>query len=365
MVFTQTAGRRLRGLVIGIDIGGTKVAGGVVTPTGRVLSRLRTETPDRSKAPEVVEDTIVDLVEQLRRGHRIRAVGVGAAGFVDERRTRVLFAPHLSWRDEPLRESLQDRLGLPVVVENDANAAAWAETRMGAGRGVRDVVVVNLGTGIGGGIVIDGALRRGRHGLAGEFGHMVVVPDGHRCECGNRGCWEQYASGNALTREARELAAAHSLTASRLLEAADGDPARITGPLVTALAREGDRACVELLEDMGAWLGAGLANLAAAFDPELFIIGGGVCEADELLLAPARAHFRRALTGRGHRPEARIVRAALGNEAGLIGAADLARDVPSHRGPRRPGRAARSRLLFSRGSGPRPRRSGMRSGGRL
>src|SRR5690606_6221738 len=153
-----------------------------------------------------------------RRGHRIRAVGVGAAGFVDERRTRVLFAPHLSWRDEPLRESLQDRLGLPVVVENDANAAAWAETRMGAGRGVRDVVVVNLGTGIGGGIVIDGALRRGRHGLAGEFGHMVVVPDGHRCECGNRGCWEQYASGNALTREARELAAAHSLTASRLLE---------------------------------------------------------------------------------------------------------------------------------------------------
>ncbi|MEY9214021.1 ROK family glucokinase [Thermobifida halotolerans] len=359
MVFTRGTGRRRRGLVIGIDIGGTKVAGGVVTPAGRVLARLRTETPDRSKSPKVVEDTIVDVVEQLSRGHRIRAVGVGAAGFVDERRTNVLFAPHLSWRDEPLREALQDRLGLPVVVENDANAAAWAETRMGAGRGVRDVVVVNLGTGIGGGIIIDGALRRGRHGLAGEFGHMVVVPNGHRCECGNRGCWEQYASGNALTREARELAASHSPMASRLLDAVNGDPSMITGPLVTELAREGDRACVELLEDMGAWLGVGLANLASAFDPELFVIGGGVCEADELLLAPARTHFGRALTGRGHRPEARIVRAALGNEAGLIGAADLARDVPSSHHVRPFRRAARSRLLLRGEPEPRTRRSGV------
>lgn len=358
MVFTRTTGRRTRGLVIGIDIGGTKVAGGVVTPAGHVLNRIRTETPDRSKSPKIVEDTIVDVVEQLRRDHRIQAVGIGAAGFVDARRSTVLFAPHLSWRDEPLREALQDRLGLPVIVENDANAAAWAETRFGAGRGVRDAVVVNLGTGIGGAIIIDGALRRGRYGLAGEFGHMVVVPDGHRCECGNRGCWEQYASGNALTREARELAAAHSPMASRLLDAAGGDPAQITGPLVTALAREGDRACIELLEDLGAWLGAGLANLAAAFDPELFIIGGGVCEADELLLAPARAHFHRALTGRGHRPEARIVRAALGNDAGLIGAADLARSLPL-RGLRLPGGAARSRLFF-RPPGPRPRRSGVR-----
>ncbi len=197
MVFTRTTGRRTRGLVIGIDIGGTKVAGGVVTPAGHVLDRIRTETPDRSKSPKIVEDTIVDVVEQLRRDHRIQAVGIGAAGFVDARRSTVLFAPHLSWRDEPLREALQDRLGLPVIVENDANAAAWAETRFGAGRGVRDAVVVNLGTGIGGAIIIDGALRRGRYGLAGEFGHMVVVPDGHRCECGNR------AAGNSTPAATR------------------------------------------------------------------------------------------------------------------------------------------------------------------
>ncbi|MBV2364950.1 ROK family glucokinase [Streptomonospora nanhaiensis] len=331
-----------RGLAIGVDIGGSKVAAGVVNPAGRVLERVRTETPDRSKSPKVVEDTIVGVVEELRRRHPVRAVGIGAAGFVDEQRANVLFAPHLSWREEPLRDALRDRLELPVVVENDANAAAWAEARVGAGRGASDVVVVNLGTGIGGAVVIDGELYRGRHGIAGEFGHMTVVPGGHRCECGNRGCWEQYASGNAVTREAREMAAADSPVARALLSAVAGDPRLITGPLVSELAAEGDRACVELMEEAGTWLGVGLANLAAAFDPELFVIGGGVSESGELLLAPARRAFRRSLTGRGYRPEARIEAAELGNEAGLIGAADLARDaLPRRRQGRRQGRIGR------------------------
>lgn len=332
-------GPRRRGLTIGIDIGGTKVAAGVVTPSGRVLARRRTETPDRSKSPKAVEDTIAGVVAQLRREFPVSAVGVGAAGFVDEERAKVLFAPHLSWRDEPLRDALRTRLGLPVVVENDANASAWAEMCVGAGRGSDDVVVVNLGTGIGGAVGIDGRLHRGRHGLAGEFGHQIIVPGGHRCECGNRGCWEQYASGNAVTREARELVAAESPVARGLINAVRGDPALITGPLVSDLARGGDRACVELLEDAGTWLGVGLANLAAAFDPELFIIGGGVSECGDLLLEPARNAFRRNLTGRGHRAEARVVSASLGNEAGLIGAADLARDaLPRWRQGRRQAR---------------------------
>ncbi|MFI6577661.1 ROK family glucokinase [Nocardiopsis sp. NPDC050513] len=323
----MTESRSGDALTIGVDIGGTKVAAGVVTAGGHVLARLRTETPERSKSPAVVEDTIVGVVRELTREFAVAAVGVGAAGFVDEQRANVLFAPHLSWRREPLRDALADRLGLPVVVENDANAAAWAEVRSGAGQGVDDVVVVNLGTGIGGAVVVGGRLHRGRYGIAGEFGHMTVVPGGHRCECGNRGCWEQYASGNAVTREARELVRAESPVARVLHQAVGGDAAQITGPLVSELASKGDRACVEILEEVGTWLGSGLANLAAAFDPELFIIGGGVSESGELLLGPARTAFERNLTGRGYRPAARVVPAALGNEAGLIGAAELAREA--------------------------------------
>ncbi|WP_298328410.1 ROK family glucokinase [Haloactinopolyspora sp.] len=310
---------------IGIDIGGTKVAAGVVDVDGQVIDRARRETPSKSKSAQVVEDTIADIVAELAGRHHVLAVGIGAAGFVDGTQSSVLFAPHLAWRNEPLRDAVRKRVGLPVVVDNDANAAAWAECRFGAAQGESHVVCVTLGTGIGGALVLDGVLHRGRFGVAGEFGHMVVVPGGHRCECGNRGCWEQYASGNALVREARELVVNGSPVGHRIAEACGGDYRRITGPMISDLAREGDPAAVELLEEVGHWLGTGLANLAAALDPGLFVIGGGVSDVGELMLAPATASLRRSLTGRGFRPEAGVVRAALGNEAGLIGAADLAR----------------------------------------
>ena len=186
-------------------------------------------------------------------------------------------------------------------------------------------MMVTLGTGIGGGILVDGQVQRGRFGIAGEFGHMQVVPGGHRCECGNRGCWEQYASGNALVREARSMVYANSPIASDLLARVGGQAGNLTGPLITEAAREGDQTARELLGEIGHWLGVGIANLAAAFDPGTFVIGGGVSAAGDLLLDPARATFARQLTGRGYRPEARIVAAELGNDAGLIGAADLAR----------------------------------------
>ena len=314
-------------LTVGIDIGGSKVAAGVVDADGGLLEVLRRETPSKTKSPAAVEDTIAELVLDLADRHDVHAVGIGAAGFVDAARASVLFAPHLAWRHEPLRDAVSRRLRLPVVVENDANAAAWAEWRFGAARGEDHLVCVTLGTGIGGAVLVNGVLHRGKYGLAGEFGHMQVVPQGHRCECGNRGCWEQYASGNALVREARELAAADSPVAQGLLERVQGDLSRITGPLVTAAAKDGDQAAVELFEEVGAWLGVGIANLAAAFDPGTVVIGGGVSDAGELLLGPARDAFRRGLTGRGFRPEARIVRAELGNVAGLVGAADLARPL--------------------------------------
>jgi len=310
-------------LAVGVDIGGTKVAAGVVDEAGRILARARRLTPSRD--PRAVEDTIVEVVRELRAGHRVECVGIGAAGFVDADRGRVLFAPHLAWRNEPLRDAVAESVGLPVVVENDANAAAWSEWRFGAGRGQERLVCVTLGTGIGGGIVLDGQVQRGAHGLAGEFGHMVVVPDGHRCECGNRGCLEQYASGNVLGREARELARAGSPVTVPLMERVGGDVDALVGPLITEAARDGDPCAIELFEDVGRWLGIGLANLAAALDPGIFVIGGGVSDAGELLLRPARESFRRTLTGRGFRPEPRIVAAELGPEAGLVGAADLAR----------------------------------------
>jgi glucokinase len=177
---------------------------------------------------------------------------------------------------------------------------------------------------------------------------MQVVPDGRRCECGNRGCWEQYASGNVLVREAREMAAANSPVAQSMLERAGGDVSAITGPLITAAAQDGDPAARELFEEVGQWLGVGIANLAAAVDPGTFVIGGGLSEAGDLLIGPARDSFRRSLTGRRFRPEAAIVQARLGNTAGLVGAADLARPF-----------ARRFRRARARARDRRTRHSGM------
>ena len=309
-------------LSIGIDIGGTKVAAGVVDGAGAIVERLQVGTPSHS--PIAVENTIVELVEDLRRRHRVESVGIGAAGWVDTDQAVVRFSPHLAWREEPLKQQLQTRIPLPLIVDNDANAAAWAEYRFGAGAGASVMVCITLGTGIGGALVLNGQLFRGSYGMAGEWGHMIVVPGGHRCECGNRGCWEQYASGNALVREARELAGARSPAAQGLLEAIGGAE-RITGPAITQAAVGGEPMARELLGDVGHWLGLGIANLVAALDPELVVVGGGVSEAGDLLLAPAQQAFDRTLTGRGFRPAARLAAAQFRNDAGLIGAADLAR----------------------------------------
>src|SRR5665811_360154 len=328
-------------LAVGIDIGGTKVAAGVVDQDGLILERLRRETPTTN--PTAVVDTISDIVAELRRRHHIVAVGVGAAGFVDASQSTVLFSPHLAWRHEPLRDAVYRRTGLPVLVDNDANASGWAEWRFGAAQNEPDLVLITLGTGIGGALVIDGQPYRGHFGIAGEFGHMQVVPDGYPCECGNVGCWEQYASGNVLGRRARALAKSGSPLGTALLDQTSGDVDSIDGIMVTEQARRGDGEALELIAEIGDWLGVGIASLAAALDPGIFVVGGGVCDADELLLDPARAAYRRTLTGRGFRAEARIVRAHLGPEAGLIGAADMSRIRARRRRPASPGGRARVR----------------------
>ena len=312
------------GHTIGVDIGGTKVAGGVVDESGQILARARVETP--AKDAQAAEDAIVAVVEQLRGDFDIDAVGLGIAGFVDEARSRVYFSPNLpDWHNEPVRDDVSKRVGLPVVVENDANAAAWGENRFGAGREETDLVCVTVGTGIGGGIIVEDRLYRGRFGIGGEIGHMQVVANGRLCGCGQRGCWEQYASGNALVRDARERAAESRSEASVLLRMGDGTPEMITGRHVTEAARLGDKVALAAFATVGRWLGQGLADLVAVLDPGRFIIGGGVSEAGDLVLQPAREGFEALITGRDVRPVAQVVLAELGNDAGLVGAADLAR----------------------------------------
>lgn len=310
-------------LAIGVDVGGTKVAAGVVDEQGVVIAKSRRPTP--STSPSDVEQTIADLVAELRASYDVTAVGIGAAGFIDAERSTVLFAPNLAWRDEPLRDEVAKLIGLPVVVENDANAAAWGEYRFGAGRGFDHLVCVTVGTGIGGGIVLDGRLYRGRYGIGAEFGHMQVVPNGRRCGCGQRGCWEQYCSGRALLHEAREIADVRKDWGKRLLELGGGRPEGIEALEVTTAAQEGDPAALACFEAVGSSLGQGLADLASTLDPAVFVIGGGVADTGELLLAPARRAFAEHLTGTTHRTHAEIRLAALGNEAGMVGAADLAR----------------------------------------
>jgi glucokinase len=310
-------------LTIGVDVGGTKVAAGAVDDQGRIVEKLRRSTPSASAARTAA--VIAEVVAELLSRHDAKSVGVGAAGFVAEAAGTVLFAPNLAWRDEPLRAKVHGLVGLPVVLDNDANASAWAEARFGAARGHAHVVFVAVGTGIGAGFVLDGRLYRGRWGMAGEPGHFRVVPEGRLCGCGNRGCWEQYASGNALTAEARDLARRSPSGAARLLQLAGGNPDAIGGAQVTQAAQEGDPAALRCFEIVGSWLGQGLADLAAILDPGCIVIGGGVSEAGELLIGPARAAFENSLTGGRYRPPVHITQAALGADAGIAGAADLAR----------------------------------------
>jgi glucokinase len=311
------------GLTIGIDVGGTKIAGGVVDEQGVIIAEHRVESPANDVA--AIAAAITDLVTTLRADHEVAAVGVGVAGYVDSSRSVVMFAPNLAIEDLDLRADLEARIGLPVVVENDANAAAWGEFAFGAGADVDDLLLITVGTGVGSGIVLDGRLHRGAFGIAGEVGHMRVVPGGRPCGCGNRGCYEQYASGTALVRNVRKEVDAGSLLARDLVARAGGDPTAITGPLITAAAADGDQFAIEHLATLGRWLGEGIATLASILDPAVAVIGGGVSEAGDLLLEPTRQGFAKELSGRGHRPVLEIRAAQLGNHAGVIGAADLAR----------------------------------------
>ena len=310
---------------IGVDIGGTKIAAGVVDEEGNILAKAVRSTS--AEDPAEIDRAVADLYAELSQGREIGAVGVAAAGFISSDRATALFGANIAWRDYPLRERIAALVedDVRIVVENDANAAGWAEFRFGVGRDVDDMLLLTVGTGLGGAVVIGGRLVRGAWGVAAEVGHVRVVPGGHLCGCGLHGCWEQYSSGSALVREARAAVLADPVAGARLLELAGGDPDAVTGPSVTAAAQAGDALSIALLAELGRWIGEGSASVAALLDPALVVVGGGVGAAGDLLLGPAREGFLQALSGRGFRPEARIELASMGNDAGIVGAADLAR----------------------------------------
>lgn len=324
-------GARAGASCIGVDIGGTKLAAGLVGADGTVLVRARRDTPARD-ADEIiarVEDVVAELTDGLRpAGGNPLPVGVGAAGLVDERGS-VRYAPNLDWADYPLRTILAERLGAPVTVDNDANAAAWGEFRHGAGwDATTSMVMLTVGTGVGGGLVLGGGLIRGGGGMAGELGHIIVCAGGPRCPCGNLGCLEALASGTAIGRAAQAALDAGEVGAGSALHHLE----ELTGKTVTAAARSGDAAATDVLAEVGRWLGIGIASVVNALDPQVVVVGGGAMQAGELLLGPAREAAEERLLGRELRALPPVRAAELGDDAGIVGAALLAADATSARG---------------------------------
>jgi len=294
----------------------------VLDDAGAIVAQHKEAT--QREAEDLIEH-LIGVARGLCEEHpTVTALGVGVPGLVDRNGT-LRFAPNLPGVVElPVGPLLSEALGLPVRADNDATCAAWAEHQLGAAAGADTALLVTLGTGIGGGLVVDGLLVRGANGFAGEIGHMVVDDDGIPCPCGRRGCWERYASGSALDRQARELVADGG--GRRLIELAGGDPAQVTGGQVTAAAAEGDADARQLLDRFADWFALGLANLIHAFDPSRCVIGGGLVGAGEVVLGPIRTALSEArLVAPEHRPTVEVVPAILGPEAGAIGAALLAR----------------------------------------
>lgn len=310
--------------VIGIDLGGTKLAAGVVS--GDLVVHHRAHRFSRGATQTEILDRLVEVVEELKLQNEgeqpIEAVGMGIPSLLDQKTGRAVMSVNLPIADLPIRDLMNERLGLPVAIDNDGNVAALAEQRFGAARGMNDIVLLTLGTGVGGGIVLGGKIFRGATGSGAELGHITVLADGPPCQgfCPNLGCLETMASGTALARFANEYAQANPDSPLGREVAAGRE---VTGATATDLAADGDEGSIGVLAKAGHYLGAGLVSLTNIFNPEAIVIGGGAAAAGELLIGPAREHL--AKFGLSPNKElAQVVPAAFGAEAGMLGAAALA-----------------------------------------
>lgn len=309
---------------VGIDIGGTKIAGALVDEAGEIVREIRVPSPIADPADMV--EAIASVINQLTDGAKVVGVGVAAAGFLSADREVMFHSPNIAaWRNEPLKSRIQEKTSYPVLLENDANAAGWAEFRFGAGQNVSSMIMLTIGTGVGGAVVTEGRLLRGGFGIGGELGHVVSIAGGRDCGCGLRGCIETYASGTALLQAARNLAESDDPIGLRLREL-NSQSETLTGEQVFQAVMEDDPGALGLISELGEHLGIALGSIfVPVLDPELVVIGGGVSAVGERLLEPMRAGYSKSLPARGYRPELSIVKAQFLNQAGLIGAADLAR----------------------------------------
>ena len=313
-------------LVVGIDLGGTKVAAGAVSVDGTKQFPLHHELTHAEEGADAVSDRIARMIREViadacktsgAKPADFLGVGVGAPGPLDRDRGVVVVAPNLKWKDYPLAPKIAERVSLPVVLDNDANCATLGEWWLGAGRGTRNMVGLTIGTGIGGGLILDGKLYHGASDVAGEIGHTTIETQGRHCACGNYGCLEAYASGPAIAERARE-ALAHD-SESALHKKAGGDLSQLTAQTVYEAADEGDELALEVVRDTARFLGAGVANLLNVFNPEIVVLAGGVTAAGDHLFEPLRTEVKR----RAFRPAwnaARIVPGKLGTNAGVVGA---------------------------------------------
>jgi len=314
----------LSNLSIGVDDGGSKVLGGVVDDSGKILKTLRKETPKSGGAD--LNKVVAEVVLELHREFSTTGVCITAPGFVSSDRQTVLGVPNIvDWDQRNLHSELKELTGLDCVIENDANAAAWGEAKYGAGKGISHSIILTIGTGIGGGVVMNGSLYRGANGCAAEFGHMRIVPDGELCGCGAKGCFERYASGSALMRHTEKAISADHVEVKVLLALGDGTLAGLKGEHITAAAQDGNKVALKALATTGSYIGQAISSLSVLFDPKVVVIGGGVIDAGDLLLGPARTAMEATMPFLGKHPLPQIVAAKMGNEAGLVGAADLAR----------------------------------------
>jgi glucokinase len=308
-------------LTIGIDIGGTKISTGVVDSSGNLIDSSKCSTP--AEGGKELISTVVNLVKELNKKHEIKGIGISIAALISSDYGTIVGAPNIANLSKlNFANEIKEEFKLPIIIENDANAAMWAEFKFGNAKGLNPVMFFIIGTGVGGGLVIDGKLFKGANGIGAEFGHMCVVPNGILCGCGAKGCIEQYASGGALIRYANEALLANPDKSEEVLNFGEG---KLSGTALTKAAKAGNELALAAFSKQADWLGLACASYSLIIDPQAIIIGGGVVDAGELFLAPVRAAMRKYMPFAESHVPPKIIAAKFGNDAGLIGAADLVR----------------------------------------